>query len=325
MLIKDILLEDAFTNHLMQSILDSKYFELNIKPYFDKDDIYNIPSLYHGGKLKPYNIYKVNNRKGPVDSSLLIHSLVNKHATESSFHPIRNLLFSSRSSSMASEYGSLSVIIPLEEDYRLYYNKQIDDLYVSSKIFNHRKFIDNEGTEQIEKMLKSQKVSELISKVFSYYDTSNLEQNPSSILINNIVRDVISGTPFSLSTIKRRVNNHGVKNFKELYQTVTKDVIEQGVEYLVYLIGMIVPSVSRDINHTETLYEISHIISESIVEIYGEWIDDEASRYVDAIEYTQYIQDISTDREIMTTNGTYASLPIRGGIEELYKYYVNGH
>ena len=308
--------------NVLSAIINSKFFELNWKSYFDnslksKDNtnlMYYPDTMLHGGKIKPNKIYDIKPRSKPSDSSPIIHMAINQIAEKELNAPVRNFLFSSTSDVVSSEYGTLAIIVPLDEEYQLYYSTLVDDMFTSEEVFNNEDFRENILFKKLPDFFKQQEAKDIINKIASYYEINKGQHSP-----NMLIKSLIDETPFSQSMFITSIMNS--KN--NIDKTINKFAIEDGSQEIVDMLSSTY-SEKNNINKDE-LEELTRSLSLMILKyelsLFKKWIIKDAKRYVDSIKVSKVLTTMESDFEIMSTPGKYATLPIRGGLQALYDYY----
>lgn len=133
------LFEDS-REDLFERIMSSKYYQINFRPILqntkDKelDDTWDTvrfsrSMLLHGTSGEGIKEYSFRYRSGSRDTNPYTHDLVNKLSKEKLGESIRNLMFVSTSESVASGYGTVTVVIPYN-DYKVFYNPRVNDFTI---------------------------------------------------------------------------------------------------------------------------------------------------------------------------------------------------
>jgi len=345
MRIKDLLLEDESIESMFERIINSQYFEVNIGPLFNevKDRVGNneeelldyyenirdhIPILYHGGKLKPNEINHIIYRERPFDTQMVVHNTINNISNNELGVPVRAMLFSSTSRSLAGEYGTPSIVIPLDEEYRLYYSTLVDDMYTSNKVFNFREYMQ-EIPSVVEGMYETKEVDIITDRIHQHF--SGMKKPDLSKYtykhLNNYV-DTIFLRTFSTGRVEE------LKDFDKL---LTKDILVKGYREMFNVLSMAygLDEISNidgtDFESFETdLYSLTKKLFEALKNYKINWIVEQSKKYVASIKSTQDLDDIENNVEIMLPEGDYAVLDaankeVEIEDEEMFKlmrYYI---
>lgn len=83
--------------------------------------------LYHGTELRRGE-YSFKFRDRPKDTFLPIHNTLSAKSKQKFGINIRSLMFSSFDRSMAELFGTARILVPLGNDYRLFYSKGVTDM-----------------------------------------------------------------------------------------------------------------------------------------------------------------------------------------------------
>lgn len=73
-------------------------------------------------------------RSAPRDTFRAIHNQVNRETQERFGLPLRNLTFATMSRTEASQYGMPKSILPLGDDYRIFYNPDFHDMTIQMEV-----------------------------------------------------------------------------------------------------------------------------------------------------------------------------------------------
>ncbi len=127
----------------------------------------NMQPLYRGMKTMPamengMGVISPRVDRRPLDTSKIIHGVLNKRFTEKFGYPFRNAIFATCGSVAASEYGTSYVIFPIGELHFLW-SDVVEDLY--SDYFDY--FDDDELTD-------IKRINEAIDEFIGYYQTTDL-------------------------------------------------------------------------------------------------------------------------------------------------------
>jgi len=309
-------------NDLFDLIIETKYFNENILPYITHNTI--PPQLVHGSYNMDVNrVITIHERKGPTDSAKIIHQIVNEESEKKFGVKIRNMIFATQSPEASENYGSLRTLIPLDDDYALYYNDIISDMYSDSNgVFEFSKYREKRS-DIIMEALKSPKGVELqkaiynkltggtltnmilsyitpYTKSISFYD-GNLEDNIYPMDSLEEMKDVSNW-----QHVRKNIDKYIVMSMKSL-------IINEGIYDI------------EDINMryaSNEIIELSNYLIENLIPSDIKELELRAYLYVSDVKKTSNLHEIPESHEIMCTTGRYAILDtFEGGMDDLVKYY----
>ncbi len=337
MKIKDLLNENESIESLYDRIINSVFFEINWKHWFDKidpDDIEafyenikdHMPILYHGGKLKENQINHVIYRERPMDTQPVIHNTINQVSEAELAVSVRAMMFATRSEHTASEYGNPSIVIPVEEDYLFYYSSLVDDMFTSPKIFNMKEYKEGipKALELFYETKEAQEVTNRINAHFGQYLKPNFATYTYKHMRNYVdtifIRIFTSGRIEELSDFDIVVDSSVVEkgkremfNIMEMAYSMEKISNIEGDEYDAF---------------EKELYILTEMLFEALGNYKRNWIFKQAQLYVDSIEFTKILNDVNPKAEVMLPEGDYAVLTVGDWSDDddqllsLIKYYI---
>lgn len=337
MKIQDLLNENESIESLYDRIINSAFFEINWKHWFDKidpDDIEafyenikdHMPILYHGGKLKENQINHIIYRERPMDTQPVIHNTINQVSEAELAVSVRAMMFATRSEHTASEYGNPSIVIPVEEDYLFYYSSLVDDMFTSPKVFNMKEYKEGipEALELFYETKEAQEVTNRINAHFGQYLKPNFATYTYKHMRNYVdtifIRVFTSGYIEELNDFDIIVDNEAIEkgkremfNIMEMAYSMEKISNIEGDEYDAF---------------EKELYILTEMLFEALGNYKRHWIFKQAQIYVDSIEFTKILNDVNPKAEVMLPEGDYAILSVGDWSEDddqllsLIKYYI---
>lgn len=337
MKIQDLLNENESIESLYDRIINSAFFEINWKHWFDKidpDDIEafyenikdHMPILYHGGKLKENQINHIIYRERPMDTQPVIHNTINQVSEAELAVSVRAMMFATRSEHTASEYGNPSIVIPVEEDYLFYYSSVVDDMFTSPKVFNMKEYKEGipEALELFYETKEAQEVTNRINAHFGQYLKPNFATYTYKHMRNYVdtifIRVFTSGYIEELNDFDIIVDNEAIEkgkremfNIMEMAYSMEKISNIEGDEYDAF---------------EKELYILTEMLFEALGNYKRHWIFKQAQIYVDSIEFTKILNDVNPKAEVMLPEGDYAILSVGDWSEDddqllsLIKYYI---
>lgn len=105
------------------------------EPYFEKfPNIF----LYRGIEkdIREINFIPFRYRTRPLDTNVIIHDKINDMTSKTLGQPVRNLMFTYPSISEAKVYGHPYIIVPIGDNYELYYNPHVRDFTEDHRVGN---------------------------------------------------------------------------------------------------------------------------------------------------------------------------------------------
>jgi len=329
--------ENESLDSLYDQIINSEFFEINLKDWFESLDLSDIessweivkndiPMLYHGGKLKSGEVNNIVYRQKPMDTPNVIHNTINDISNDKLGAQIRSMVFATLSPSQASEYGEVFRVFPLSSDYELYYSTLVDDMYVSSKIFNSVKYRNNISS-MLKDFSKTDKVKSLLNKIdalFGGYIKPDIGRYINKHISNYVdtifIRFISNAKLTELNDFDFVINEAVIKAaYREMFNVLT---MMYSLEKISELEGEYYDQFEK------LLYELTILTLEAFRDYKEQWIVSESKKYVDSIEKTEDLKDIiaQNDRtEIMLPKGPYAVLQNNGVGGDLYgllEYYI---
>jgi hypothetical protein len=336
--IKDLLHENENIEPLYDRIINSAFFEINWKHWFDKidpDDIKafyeniknHMPILYHGGKLKENQINHVIYRERPMSTQPVIHDTINQVSEAELGVRVRAMMFATRSEHTAREYGNLSIVIPVEEDYLFYYSTLVDDMFISPKVFNMKEYKEGipEALQLFYETKEAQEVTNRINAHFGQY----LKPNFASYTYKHMRNYV--------NTIFIRIfMSERIKKLSDFDIIVDNETIEKGKREMFNIMEMAygMEKISNIEAHEydafeKELYILTKMLFKALGNYKRNWIVKQTRLYVDSIEFTKILSDVNPKAEVMLPEGDYAILSVGDRPDDdddhllsLIKYYI---
>ena len=310
-------------NALFEKIIASKYFNDNILPYIIKNRM--PPELIHGTyKLEPRKVFYNKGRGRPVDTSRLIHDLVNQQSKEKFGVEVRNLLFASQSSEVSENYGSTLTIIPLDDDYRFYYSDIVSDMYTSSNgIFSFTEYNKKRGKVVLD-AVNSDQGKRFQSEIYKAITGSDGMTQSITYYLYSVVYSVgfyggtLEDNIFvfqSLDEMRDAKNwtipaKHMINSIKNCYRKLVEKENIYNVDDLNF-------RKAQNLLKDFVTFIIDHLIEMDI-----ETLKQRAYMYVSDLKETTDLYEINEAHEIMCSKGNYATLStFKGDMHSLVKYY----
>lgn len=308
---------------LFDTIIASKYFNDNILPYIING--ITPPQLVHGSyKLEPRKIVNMNRREKPVDTSMIIHNLVNQESEKKFGVKIRNLLFASQDPEVAERYGTSHTLIPLEDDYAFYYSDIVDDMYASSNgIFSFTNHIKKRGKIVLD-VMKSERGMKLQDEIYKAITGSDSMSQSIVYFLYDVIYSVlfyggtVDDTLKDFNSLEEMYNpENWTRTIKSMMHSLKNCFIKLFEKENVYDIDQL------EFRKAHNLFrELSLYIIDNLIEIDIEVVNQRVHMYVHDVKKTQDLNEINSAHEIMCSTGKYAVIDTwDGDMRNLVSYY----
>ena len=310
-------------NELFETIISSKFFNDNILPYIIRNRM--PPELIHGTyKMEPRKIINISQREKPVDTSKIIHDLVNKESIEKFGVPIRNLLFASQSAEVSENYGSTITLVPLDDDYQFYYSDIVSDMYTSSNgIFSFSDHNKKRGRAVLD-AVNSDRGKRFQKEIYKAVTGSDgMSQS-----ITYFLYSVIYSVSFYGGTLEDNIyqfNNLDEMNDPKMWTTTIKSIMNSLKRCYKQLFEKENIYDENDLNFRNAhnmFRDFAAYIIDHLIEMDKAVLRNRAYMYVSDVNATTDLYKINESHEIMCSTGRYATLStFKGDLHSLVKYY----
>ena len=323
MKIKHLLTEEK--NDLFETIIASQYFKDNILPYIENRRM--PPELVHGGyKIESRKIIQIKERSEPTDSTKVVHNLVNELSQEKFGVNVRNLFFATQSPEKSENYGKTITVVPLDADYKLYYNDVVEDMYSESGgLFSFINYTKKRGKVILDTM-KTKEARQLESKI--YRILKGTDNDSLSKSITYYLYDIVYSARFyngflddniehfdSISELKDVTGWHDLhKSFKNGIVEVYKRLFESEND-------VDIDQVNFRSSWNE-IGELAELFIENLIPVDISTLYERAEQYVSFLRKVTNLEKIPESYEIMCSPGRYATLDtFKQDMHSLVMYY----
>lgn len=245
---RTLLTESASIDDIKSQPYFSKFPDLRLLRGVRKDidDIIHIPFRY---------------RDKPLDTDVHLHNAVNEESITEFGLPIRNLIFATEHKENAAKYGSVYVIVPKGDKFRLFYHPNIEDMTGAYDAAD-ADFMSRIMESAIEYMMELDIPNDVLDGMFSDYEDDIL----------NAVR-----------RIKIHTRNYGQEIEKSLYTNLKDDIDSDSAREIS---SMIADRIMEDVNDG-----IERVAREYVEGIEEATRDDEYTPSIDYPEIMLYAPD----------------------------------
>lgn len=310
-------------NELLETIISSKYFKDNILPYIIKRR--GVPELVHGSyKMENRKIINITQRTKPVDTSKIIHQLVNEEAESKFGVPIRSLLFASQSNEVSENYGPTHTLIPLDDDYAFYYSDIVSDMYSSSNgIFSFINHIKTRGKIVLD-AVNSDKGKQFQKDIYKAITGSDgLSQSITYFLYDTVYSVMFYGGTLD-DNIDRFENIEDMRDPSKWTSTIKSMMRSLKNAYIkLFEKENIYDSEDLELRNAHNMFrEFSIFIISNMIEKDISVLKSRAHMYVADVKKTTDLYEINEAHEVMCSTGRYAVLDtFKGDMDNLVRYY----
>ena len=315
------LYEENIKPSIMTKIVNSAFFKINWKPVIDdaedaQDAVESIRVIYHGGKLKTNTVSHIIYREASQDTPSVIHNTINEMSEDTLGVSIRSMLFGTQMSFIADEYGTVSIVIPIDDDYKIYYSTIVDDMYTSNKLFNFAEFRRDILSQNLDIYLyKDGDVRKILEKI-NHSLGGTLLPKVSFHIISYISENAHS----NLGTLTRPSGYSSPSDFEDYKNKKIYDAAFKEVYSIFFSIYENKLSDIDDMDFHDTfnalIYEFTIKLCDFIIDQVRTWIMTDAKTYIESINDTRILTDIPKRTELLLPEGEYVTL---GTMENEYQ------